>query len=66
MLERVHTCYCGIVETIVSLVRTLVMMKVTRVLNYYWTAVVFPVTGFAILATSIFVTIAINVLMKVL
>ena len=66
MLERVHTSYSGFLETTISLVRALLMMKVTRVFHYYWTAVIFPVTGFGILATSIFVTIAINILMKVL
>ena len=50
-----YKTYNGIVETGLSVVRVMLVAKLSTVLNVYWTAALFPLTGFSIFSTFFFV-----------
>lgn len=58
--ERLHLSYSGPIELIFSLMRCLLMMKTTQVVDYYWTFILFPATAFSIFSTALFFTLLIQ------
>jgi len=65
-LPRIHATYVGIPEISISLMRFLIISKSTRVIDYYWTFMVFPLTGFSIFGTAIFISLILQEIIHIL
>lgn len=52
---RIHRTYSGVLESALSVIRFFLVGKATNAFHIYWTAALFPLTGFSIFSTFLFV-----------
>lgn len=52
---RIHRTFNGVVESTLSVIRFFLMGKATKAFHIYWTVALFPLTGFSIFSTFLFV-----------
>lgn len=62
--DRLHLSYSGLIEVFISVMRCLFMMKATRIIDYYWTMVLFPLTCFSVFASSLFIALLIQIMLR--
>ena len=62
----IHRTYNGILETALSIIRFFLLGKATRAFHIYWTAAMFPLTGYSIFSTFLFVFLVMQEIMILL
>lgn len=58
--HKIHQTYNGMIETTLSIVRFMLFAKLNDAFRIYWTAALFPLTGFSIFSTFLFLFLTIQ------